>query len=128
MWIADKRSVSKDTIYQLDFSKALIIGIAQSIALIPGTSRSGITMTAALFLGLNKQDAAKFSFLLSIPVILLASGYKFFQLLFEGADVIWDELLIGVVVAFFIAYLSIGIFMKILRNFGFQVVAYLRAI
>ena len=118
MWIADKRSVRQDTIYQLDFSKALIIGIAQSIALIPGTSRSGITMTAALFLGLNKQDAAKFSFLLSIPVILLASGYKFFQILFEGADVIWGELLIGVVVAFFVAYLSIGIFMKILRNFG----------
>ncbi len=118
MWIADKRSVRQDTIYQLDFSKALIIGIAQSIALIPGTSRSGITMTAALFLGLNKQDAAKFSFLLSIPVILLASGYKFFQILFEGADVIWGELLIGTVIAFFVAYLSIGIFMKILRNFG----------
>ena len=85
-------------------------------------------MTAALFLGLNKQDAAKFSFLLSIPVILLASGYKFFQLLFEGVDVIWDELLIGVVVAFFIAYLSIGIFMKILRNFRLMSFAIYRII
>tara|TARA_B100000965_G_scaffold276616_1_gene234441 strand:+ start:2700 stop:3497 length:798 start_codon:yes stop_codon:yes gene_type:complete len=118
MWIADKKSVRKDTVYNLDFTKAVIIGIAQSLALVPGTSRSGITMTAALFLGLKKEDAAKFSFLLSIPVILLASCYKFFQILFNGIQVIWSELFIGMVVAFLVAYFSIGIFMRILRNYG----------
>ena len=96
----------------------VIIGIAQSIALIPGTSRSGITMTAALFLGLKKEDAAKFSFLLSIPVILLASCYKFFQILSNGIHIIWGELLIGAAVAFIVAYFSIGIFMRIIRNYG----------
>tara|TARA_Y100001970_G_scaffold84467_1_gene106634 strand:- start:42 stop:839 length:798 start_codon:yes stop_codon:yes gene_type:complete len=118
MWIADKKSVRKDTIHNLDFPKVIIIGIAQSIALIPGTSRSGITMTAALFLGLKKEDAAKFSFLLSIPVILLASSYKFFQILSKGIPVIWSELFIGAVVAFIVAYFSIGIFMRIIRNYG----------
>ncbi len=118
MWIADKKSVRKDTIYKLDFPKVVIIGIAQSIALIPGTSRSGITMTAALFLGLKKEDAAKFSFLLSIPIILLASCYKFFQILSNGIHVIWGELFIGAAVAFIVAYFSIGIFMRIIRNYG----------
>lgn len=62
--------------HQLNWKNGIIIGFAQALALIPGTSRSGITMTAGLFAGLTRQGAARFSFLLSIPVILMAGSYK----------------------------------------------------
>lgn len=128
MWIADWKGTKKDSINEINFRKALFIGIAQSMALVPGTSRSGITITAALFLGLKKEDAAKFSFLLSIPVIILASSYQFIQIFINNYHVIWSELLIGMTVAFLVAYLSIGIFMKILKNYGLMPFAVYRVI
>ena len=69
LWYADAKGKQIKTIYQLNWKTALIIGFAQAVAMIPGTSRSGITMTAGLMLGMNKQSAARFSFLLAIPII-----------------------------------------------------------
>ncbi|MCJ8275093.1 MAG: undecaprenyl-diphosphate phosphatase, partial [Psychrosphaera sp.] len=71
---ADKYAKQTLIIEQITFKNALVIGLAQAMALIPGTSRSGITMTAGLMLGLDRQSAARFSFLLSIPIIVLAGG------------------------------------------------------
>ena len=68
LWYADAKGKQIKTIYQLNWKTALIIGFAQAVAMIPGTSRSGITMTAGLMLGMNKQSAARFSFLLAIPI------------------------------------------------------------
>jgi undecaprenyl-diphosphatase len=68
---------------------ALIVGLAQALALIPGTSRSGITITAALFLGLKRQAAARFSFLLSIPVILAATCYELLKLYRDPQPADW---------------------------------------
>ena len=67
--VADKRSSKRQSLSDITLKQALWIGCAQALALIPGTSRSGVTMTAALFLGLTRQAAARFSFLLSIPII-----------------------------------------------------------
>ncbi|MDR0666049.1 MAG: undecaprenyl-diphosphate phosphatase, partial [Campylobacteraceae bacterium] len=68
---------------------ALLIGLAQMLALIPGVSRSGITLSAALLLGFSRVSAARFSFLLSIPIILLASGYEGLKLTQSVYDVEW---------------------------------------
>ena len=73
------------TEYELRWRDVLTIGVAQALALIPGTSRSGITMTAAAILGFSRTAAARYSFLLSIPAILLPGGLKGYQLVEEGA-------------------------------------------
>ena len=74
---------------------ALVIGLFQVLAMIPGTSRSGITITAGLMLGLNREAASRFSFLLAIPTILLASGYQLLNVTFSAMQVDWTALLRG---------------------------------
>ncbi|MDG2288804.1 MAG: undecaprenyl-diphosphate phosphatase, partial [Woeseiaceae bacterium] len=89
MALADRFSSRERNISTVGLKDALIIGCAQALALVPGTSRSGVTITAARLLGFERQDAARFSFLLSAPVILLAAGYKFVQMLMSGVAVAW---------------------------------------
>ena len=84
----------------------------------PGTSRSGVTITAAMALGFQRQDAARFSFLLSVPVILLASVYKFVGLLLGVAPVPWLQLGVGALVSAVVAYVSIEFFMRIVSRIG----------
>ena len=96
----------------------MLIGIAQALALVPGTSRSGVTITAAMALGFERQDAARFSFLLAVPVILLASVYSLIGLLRTEAPVPWQQLAIGVVVSAIVAYLSIEFFMRFVSRIG----------
>ncbi|MEX0431358.1 undecaprenyl-diphosphate phosphatase [Spiribacter insolitus] len=97
---------------------ALFIGAAQVLAIIPGTSRSGITMTAALWLGLEATAAARFSFLLSIPAIALAGGWKALQLVGTSAPVDWMAFAVGVGVAGVSAYLCIGAFLALVARVG----------
>jgi len=114
LWWADKRAKEqRDTITLLD---ALVVGLCQAIALIPGTSRSGITITAGLLLGLKREYAAKFSFLLSIPVIALAGSLKALELYQSGFDILWGFIFIGAVVSAVVAYLSIAWFLKLLNK------------
>jgi len=86
--------------------------------LIPGTSRSGITMTAALMLGLTRTAAARFSFLLSIPAILIAGGYKGLKLIQQSVPVDWLALVLGVVLSGVMAYICIHYFLKLLDRIG----------
>lgn len=79
LWVADKFSSKSKNLVQITYLHALYIGLAQVLALIPGTSRSGITMTCSRFLGYQRTDCAKFSMLLSIPVIGLGAGYMFIK-------------------------------------------------
>jgi undecaprenyl-diphosphatase len=96
----------------------LWIGLAQALALIPGTSRSGITMTAALFLGLSRQAAARFSFLLSIPVILLAGGLETQKLVESALPVDWSALFWGVVFSAISAWVCIRLFLNLIERIG----------
>jgi undecaprenyl-diphosphatase len=100
------------------FKDAVIIGCAQALALVPGTSRSGVTITAARILGFKRQDAARFSFLLSAPVILLAAGYKFIEMISSGETVAWGQLGLGALVACAVAYISIEFFMRVVTRIG----------
>lgn len=104
--------------YQLTVKDALLIGLAQAVALIPGTSRSGITLTAGLMIGLSPQAAARFSFLLSIPVIVLA-GILLVKDIYESHDpLVWGNVLGGAVVAAVSAYLCIHYFLKLMERVG----------
>lgn len=102
----------------LTLTNVVWIGLAQALALIPGTSRSGITMTAALALGLTRSAAARFSFLLSIPVILLAGGFESLKLFQQTGPVAWEALLLGTVVAAVSAYLCIMFFLRLIERIG----------
>lgn len=106
--------------HSLSWRDVALIGCAQALALIPGTSRSGITMTAALFLGLSREAASRFSFLLSIPVIILAIGLETLSLIRGAEPVEWLSLLVGTLLAGISAYLCIHYFLAFIRRVGMQ--------
>ena len=118
MALADRYAKRTKGIAEVRISDALIIGVAQALALVPGTSRSGVTITAGRLLGFERQDAARFSFLLSAPVILLATLYKGFELVTGDMTVAWSELALGVIVSAVVAYLSIEFFMRFVTRIG----------
>ncbi|MGN0894939.1 MAG: undecaprenyl-diphosphate phosphatase, partial [Succinivibrio sp.] len=99
-----KQGARPDSLRPLTYVQAFIIGCAQAIAVIPGTSRSGITLTAGLFLGLKAEAAARFSFLLSIPVIIASGIFEVAKLYTQGmGDALWSDLIIGGTISFFVA-------------------------
>lgn len=104
--------------YSLTWKDVIIVGCAQALALIPGTSRSGITLTAGLFVGLTRQAAARYSFLLSIPVILLAGAFESYKLLTSTTNYDYQALLFGFVVAAISGYICIDLFLRLLQRFG----------
>ena len=97
---------------------AIIIGLFQAIAIIPGTSRSGITMTAGLMLGLTRKAASRFSFLLSIPTIMMSGGLVTYDLTKSDTAIAWNELWLGALLSFFCAYLCIHLFLHFIERIG----------
>ena len=115
---ADIKAKENVSVEKLGFKGAMIIGLAQALALIPGTSRSGITMTLGLMLGLNKENAARFSFLLSIPAIVMTGGYLTYKLISSAEPVDWSTLGLGSVLAFLSAYACIHYFLILVSKVG----------
>jgi undecaprenyl-diphosphatase len=115
---ADVKGTRQRSEHTLTWRDIVIIGCAQAVALIPGTSRSGITMTAGLLLGLTREAAARFSFLLSIPVIVLAGGLKTIELAQSSQAVDWGTLVLGAVISGISAYVCIHFFLKLLERIG----------
>lgn len=118
LWYADSAGSRGKNEYALSLRDVVVIGLAQALALIPGTSRSGITITAGLLLGMQRKAAARFSFLLSIPVIFLAGAFETMEYL--GAASVEDAqpLLIGAVISALSAYACIHYFLKLLERIG----------
>ena len=120
LFYADRKGSLGRLLKEMTWKDAFYIGMAQSIALIPGTSRSGITMTAALLLGYDRKSAAKFSFLMSIPVIFGGS-------LLTSTDLIGSSLIelnvpilfYGALVSGTVAYLCISFFLALIERIGF---------
>lgn len=117
--LSDCKSRRERGLSALNLKDVLIIGGAQALALIPGTSRSGITMTAALFLGLTREAAARFSFLLSIPLIAAAGLLKGAELLGSGTDAQWAMVGGATLMSFLSAYACIYLFLSFLERIGF---------
>lgn len=118
LWWVDSNAKQLDDEYQAGWKKAVVIGLAQAMAMIPGTSRSGATITAALYLGFTREAAARFSFLMSIPIIMLAGGYLGLKLVTGDEPVDIGALSIGIVTSFVSAYACIHVFLKLVTRMG----------
>lgn len=116
--LADWTGRRERAIDTITWKDALLVGFAQALSLIPGTSRSGSTITAGLLLGLTRDAASRFSFLLAIPITALAASVKLLELAGSDADVAWSGFVLGGVAAFFTALLAIHYFLKWLNRFG----------
>lgn len=118
LWWADVKGRRVRDLDSLTMRDAVLIGCAQILAIIPGTSRSGITMTAGLMLGLDRETAARFSFLMAVPVILLAGGYEVMQLVTGNGSTDLLAFLIVMTVSGISAWLSIKYFLALLEWTG----------
>ena len=122
LWLADRYGPRTHRLESLTFRGAAGIGIAQALALIPGVSRSGISMSAALFAGLDRADAARFSFLMATPITAMAVAYEGLKLV--RGEVVGAEpltLIVGIVAAFVSGILAITVLLRYLQTRSFTV-------
>lgn len=118
LWLADWRGSQTRGTRQLTTADALLIGFAQAFALIPGASRSGVTMTAAMWLGLTRVEAARFSFLLAIPTIFAAAVFGIYQAVLQAADVPWGFGLGVLTCSAIVTFFCIHWFIKFIAQIG----------
>lgn len=123
LWWADSKGSSERTLETMRYRDVLWIGLAQALALIPGTSRSGITMTAARVLGFSRSESAHYSLLLAIVAISGAGVLKGLDLIKDGNAALGFDVLIAVIVSFASSWLSIAVMMKFLEKSSFTVFA-----
>jgi undecaprenyl-diphosphatase len=128
LWVADRIKPSVKTLDDLSIKDAILIGLAQCLALIPGTSRSGITMTAGRFLGYNRTECAHYSLLLGIIAISGAGALGGLTLLKEPNLAITQDILIAAALAFISGYIAIALMMKWLSRASFTPFAIYRII
>ena len=125
--IADRRKIFNNLENSFNFKSALIIGLFQIIALIPGTSRAGITITAGRILGFDRTDSTKISFYLSIPALAGASAIGIKDLLKENIEFNFI-VLVGIFLSFIFSLITIKYFLKFIKKFSFKIFVFYRII
>lgn len=118
MWFVDRRYKVAKKLSNIDFYDSLMIGGAQVLSLIRGTSRSAVTITMGRFLGFSRSEAAKFSFLLSVPTIAVASVFSLIQLVSAPRSFEILPALIGFITSFTTGFFAIKILLKLIDRFG----------
>lgn len=118
--VADRIGAKTRTLDKLSWKHGLIYGFAQALALIPGVSRSGGTITAGLLMGYTREAAARYSFLLAIPAVLGSGGYKLIKSIDEPGTTPMLETAIATVIAFVVALVVIGVFMRYITRKSFM--------
>ena len=129
MWIAD-RATGKRDLAEVGLKDTVAVGMAQALAIVPGTSRSGITITAALFRGIDRESAARFSFLLSTPAIGAAAVFAVRDLVVQGGiggDMLMP-FLVGIAVSAIVGWLVIAWFLQYLRRGSLRFFVYYRIV
>ena len=118
MWWADRIGAKSKTMTDMDVKSAFKIGLWQTLALVPGVSRSGVTLTAGRFLGFDADASARFSFLLSIPVIGGAGAFAFMTVAEGRAPINWADFGLGVFFAALAGWACIAVFLRLLKAIG----------
>lgn len=119
LWHADRSKGAREGLETITWRDAISIGLAQMVALIPGVSRSGITMTMARYLGLSRSEAARFSMLLAIPTILALGFFAVIEIAREGAGATISAAAIVGALSFVCAYAAIAVLMRLTRSMSF---------
>ena len=121
LYISDKFSLKKEMKKDFDFKSAILIGLLHSLSLIPGVSRSGVAITAGRFLGYKRVEAAKISFLLSIPTLFFLTLYGTYSL-YEKNSLHFSQInLISIFLSFIFSYLTIKYFLKFINKFNLNI-------
>ncbi len=116
LWVAEKVGSRKKEMSNITWLDSLIVGFAQSLALIPGSSRSGTTITAGLFLGINRADAARFSFLLSIPAVFASGMLELYEARHFMNDLGAVHVVVATLVSGIVGYASIALLLRYLKT------------
>ena len=125
LYVSDKTKIKKRISTDFSNKSAILIGLFQVLALIPGVSRSGITITSGRLLGFDRFDSAKISFLLSIPALFAASVLGIYNVYKVGSAELNYLAIIAVIFSFFFSYLTISIFLNFIKKFSLKIfVAY----
>lgn len=119
LYATDRRAPMERSTDDLTMKDVILIGLAQALALIPGTSRSGITMTAGRALKMTRSEAARFSMLLSIPIIVASGTFAALDLGSVAGQTAWTEAGIAAALSFVAAYGAISVFMTLVERIGF---------
>jgi len=122
--VGEKLLYPKSELHQLNWGKALSIGSAQALALLPGFSRSGATILVAMYTGIKRELAAKFSFLLAAPIIAAAGTYSLFAAISEGLTYDWVFAVIAFVFSFISGFLAIKFLLNFLKKYSLNIFAY----
>jgi len=117
LYIADKKKTTKNINENFSTTSAVFIGLFQVLALVPGVSRAGITITSGRLLGFNRFDSAKISFFLSIPALLAASVLGIYNIYKVGSPELNFLAIIAVIFSFIFSYLTIAIFLNFIKKF-----------
>tara|TARA_B100001245_G_scaffold209763_1_gene173503 strand:- start:173 stop:940 length:768 start_codon:yes stop_codon:yes gene_type:complete len=128
LYFADKTKIKKKIDTEFSNTSAIIIGLFQVLALIPGVSRAGITITSGRMLGFNRYDSAKISFFLSIPTLLAASILGIYNIYKEESPELNFLAIIAVIFSFAFSYLTISIFLNFIKKFSLRIFVVYRII
>ena len=129
MLVAERRGRQIREAEELTWTEALLLGVAQAMALIPGVSRSGATITTGLFLGLERQSAARFSFLLGVPAMLAAAAHEGKRLIGQPMDALSIQVfVVGIVVSGLVGYATVKYFLRYVASRGLDVFAWYRIV
>jgi len=115
LWMTRSVKQSKSGIMEMGYKQALIIGVCQGLAVLPGISRSGSTISAAIFLGANRETAARFSFLLSIPAIVGAELLSLKDFISQGISFDYS-IIYGTLISFVVGYLALVLLLRLVKN------------
>ncbi len=118
LWVCDAIFTRERQLADLKLKPALLIGLAQVFALIPGASRSGVTITMGRMLGFSADAAARFSFLLAIPVISAAGAYGLLRMINDDASINWAQFSMAVMFSAAAGWVCIAAFLALLKRFG----------
>ena len=128
LYISDKTKIKKTIETSFSNKSAIFIGLFQILALVPGVSRAGITITAGRLLGFNRFDSAKVSFLLSIPTLFAASILGIYNIYKEGSSELNFLAIIAVIFSFAFSYITIAIFLNFIKKFSLKIFVVYRII
>jgi len=121
LYISDRSKITKKIATEFTNKSAIFIGLFQVLALIPGVSRSGITITSGRLLGFNRFDSAKISFFLSIPTLVAASLLGIYNIYKEGSDELNFLAIIAVIFSAIFSYITIAFFLNFIKTFSLNI-------